>query len=71
MGLSFYTQVTSDRTKEKGLKMQQGMFRLEFRKNVFTERVVKYWNNLPREVVEPPPLKVFKRRVNVVLRDVV
>lgn len=70
-GLCLFPQVTSDRMRGKGLKLHQGMFRLDIGKNLFMERVVKHLTMLPREVVESLSLEICKRPVDVILKDMV
>ena len=66
-----FSQALSDKTRGNRLKLHQGRLKLDIRKKLSTEWVVKFWKRLPGKVTESSPLEVIKRCVDVVLKDVV
>ena len=44
---------------------------LDIRKNFFSEGAVSHWHRLPREVLQSPAPKVFKKHRDMALRDMV
>ncbi|KAJ7409146.1 hypothetical protein WISP_116398 [Willisornis vidua] len=66
-----FSQPTSNRARGHSLKLCQRRVRLDIGKKFFTERVTRYWNGLPMDVVESPSLEVFTGRLGVVLSAMV
>jgi len=62
-GATLFSAVPSDRTRGNGHRK----FQLNTRKNFFPLRVTEHCNRLPREVVESPPLEIFKTHLDNVL----
>ncbi|KFO99615.1 hypothetical protein N300_08410, partial [Calypte anna] len=54
-----------------GFKLKEGRSRLDTRKKLFTMKVVRYWNRLPKEAVDAPSLGVFKARLDEALCSLV
>ena len=54
-----------------GLKLPEERLRLDIGKYFFSERVVRRWNRMPRELVELLSLDMFKESVEVVFWDMV
>lgn len=58
-------------SRGNSLRLLQGRFRLDIRKNFFTENVVKHWSRLSRKVMKLPSLEILERHEDVALKDMV
>jgi len=67
VAVGLFSQVTNDRMRGNALKLCQGKFRSDIRKNFLTESDVKHWKRLPREVLESSSLEVLKKCVDMAL----
>ncbi|KFV20610.1 hypothetical protein N340_11933, partial [Tauraco erythrolophus] len=70
-GEGLFTRACTDKTRGNVFKLKEGRFRLDIRKKFFTQRAVRHWNRLPREVVAAPSLEVFKARLDEALGSLV
>ncbi len=57
--------------REICFKLEEGRFRLDIRKKLFTVTVVRHWNRLPREAVNAPFLEALKARLDWALSNLV
>jgi len=64
-----FSPVSSNRTSWNRSKLCKERFRLDIRNHFFTEKVVKPWNRLPREVVNAPSLLVMQRHLDNALNN--
>ena len=68
MGVSLCSQLTVIGQDRTTWKLHQKRFRLDIRKHFFSERVVRQWHRLPREVAESLSQEVLKNSLDVVVK---
>jgi len=69
--IPLFIRVGSDRTKGNGFKLEEGRFRLDIKKKLFTVRLVRHWHRLSSEVVDASSLETFKVRLDGAVSNLV
>lgn len=64
-----FSVVSSNRERGNGHKLKYRKIHLNIRKNFFTLRMIKHWNQLSREVMESPSLEITKTRLDIALSN--
>ena len=59
-----FSRVCCGRKGGNSFKLKERRFRLDIRKKIFTIRVVRHWDRLPREVVDAPCLETLTVRLD-------
>ena len=62
-GNQLFERVDNSRARGNGFMLKKGRVRLDIRGKFFTMRVVRFWNRLPREVVDALSLDMLKTRL--------
>ena len=62
---NFFTLNKTDITRNQEGKLFLNRFNTNIRKNFFSNRIVHYWNNLPRKVKFAPNLNTFKNLLDM------
>ena len=70
-GEGLFIRACSNGKRGNDFKLDEGRFRLDIRKKVFTVRVVRHWIRLPSEVVNALSPKPFKARLDGTLSNLV
>lgn len=62
MEVNLFTRVTSDKKRGNSFKIKEE--RSDKRKKLFSVRMLRHWNRLPRETVDSSSLEEFKARLD-------
>lgn len=70
-GGRIFTWSDSDRAGVNGFKLKVERFRLDVRKEYFSQRVMKHRHRLPKEVADAPSLEAIKASLDGLLGSVI